>query len=267
MPAVILKMWDFGCCCAAEQLGKLPVESSQTSINAADVFSEGLDKFPKSSIEESTASSKGSFSDTDLNQVKSVQDTPLSSPRMQREPRETFIVSMEHTASSSLGIDVSAIGNVCMVENVRPGCLIAQWNEKCPEDSRVIRSDRIVSVNGQWLCSAPELTSALLAARRGPVEIILQRGHCFEAVVKKEPQKALGFSIKEGADFLIVLEVFDEGCVQAYNRAVPDQKEAIVASCRILRVNGESGSGSQLIELARNASDCVRLDVISWGAI
>eukprot|EP00931_Biecheleriopsis_adriatica_P110188 TRINITY_DN8445_c0_g1_i1.p1 TRINITY_DN8445_c0_g1~~TRINITY_DN8445_c0_g1_i1.p1 ORF type:complete len:247 (-),score=40.48 TRINITY_DN8445_c0_g1_i1:52-792(-) len=172
-----------------------------------------------------------------------------------------YEITVTRKPTQSYGIDLSACGPICVVDDVDLNGLIGEHNASASPDLQVRRYDRLLSIDG-YVPSAGKEIARKLSQTEGEVKLRFQRPVKSQATLKKREEaqtsansKAngnsaagfLGLELKEGPDFLAVRRVV-EGPAEDYNASVSRDKALLVAS-RIYSVNGTSGAGVELMQI------------------
>lgn len=93
--------------------------------------------------------------------------------------------------TESYGLDLSAAGRICLVNQVKDG-LAGEWNaQREPEQPKLERYDRIFAVNGEEFAHGSEML-AKLRASTGLVSIVVERPTRRTVYVTKNGQQELG---------------------------------------------------------------------------
>ena len=69
-------------------------------------------------------------------QVRSLLRAQTAAKLAEAESMHFFTAQFHRQGGASFGLDVSAVGRVCMVNSVAPNSLVAQWNEKATQEER-----------------------------------------------------------------------------------------------------------------------------------
>eukprot|EP00931_Biecheleriopsis_adriatica_P114934 TRINITY_DN907_c0_g1_i1.p2 TRINITY_DN907_c0_g1~~TRINITY_DN907_c0_g1_i1.p2 ORF type:complete len:238 (+),score=56.65 TRINITY_DN907_c0_g1_i1:88-801(+) len=176
------------------------------------------------------------------------------------EPGVFNVVVFRNT--ESFGIDVSAADKVCMVNDVAPDSLLGKWNDTCESDRQIRKTDRLFAINGQTFKKAKDALGALKTTS-GEITLTFQRA-TLNKVTLSTDGCPLGLSLKDGPNFLLVLDVF-EGAVETYNNDVPSEKQ-LRNSSRIIKVDGVAGAGDEMLKVISSRIDAKQreLEFLTW---
>ncbi|CAE7320836.1 unnamed protein product [Symbiodinium natans] len=173
---------------------------------------------------------------------------------------ETFDIFLDRAPGTYFGVDLSSAGKACVVTSVTTDGLIADWNAKCSEESKVQKYDRLYAVNGQTSEKSKEILD-LLKSTHNKMVLTFQRAIVSEVKVQRGALN-LGMHLKDGPHFLLVLGV-EDGVVKDFNKTVPTEQQ-IQQSDRIIGVDGMEGVGAALLDKVKNAGPEVTLKVLAW---
>jgi hypothetical protein len=178
------------------------------------------------------------------------------------DARITFFVSVDRSAASVFGVDISAAGKFCVVNGVSDGAsLVGSWNASVEEDRRVKTQDRLVGINDYKSEKGKDLLDKLKGAT-GQLVLEFQRPMLFEVALSSVPKIGLGLGLKAGPSFLMVTSI-DAGPAKEHNsRAMPQQQ--IKISSRVLAINGKAGTGDELLSCLKSDSGLLKLDMVFW---
>lgn len=205
---------------------------------------------------------------------------PLGKEDQEKAPNEAtvngdpgprrFHVNVERTDKSVLGMDLSSAGPVLMVNSIAHGAtLISVWNKICEKSQRVERFDRLVSVNG-FSGARGKDTLDKLKVCTGQLVLVFERPSWFEAEFEVLDGEELGLAMSPGPDFILIHRV-QEGPVEEHNANI--KKSSGAPGCwrqmkfgtRVVEVNGQTGTGSELTRLARAAAGKTSIKFINWS--
>jgi len=172
----------------------------------------------------------------------------------------TFDIFLDRAPGTYFGVDLSSAGKACVVTSVTTDGLIADWNFKCSEETKVQKYDRLYAVNGQASEKSKEILD-LLKSTHNKMVLTFQRAVVSEVKIQRGALN-LGMHLKDGPHFLLVLGV-DDGVVKDFNKTVPAEQQ-IQQSDRIVGVDGFEGVGAALMDKVRNAGPEVTLKVLAW---
>ncbi|OLP97011.1 hypothetical protein AK812_SmicGene20743 [Symbiodinium microadriaticum] len=172
----------------------------------------------------------------------------------------TFDIFLDRAPGTYFGVDLSSAGKACVVTSVTTDGLIADWNSKCSEETKVQKYDRLYAVNGQASEKSKEILD-LLKSTHNKMVLTFQRAVVSEVKIQRGALN-LGMHLKDGPHFLLVLGV-DDGVVKDFNKTVPAEQQ-IQQSDRIVGVDGFEGVGAALMDKVRNAGSEVTLKVLAW---
>ncbi|CAJ1425818.1 unnamed protein product, partial [Effrenium voratum] len=145
----------------------------------------------------------------------------------------------------------------CIVKSVAGG-LAAVWNKSAHESQAILPFDRIIRVNGMP-GSSRELVSILLADH-DVFSIALMRPE--ERIVDLSEGTGLGICVKYKRNSVgFWVNFVQEGAVQRWNEAHPEA--ALMPHDRVISVNGQSGTGADLLLLLRG-QQTLRLQVMHY---
>ena len=104
--------------------------------------------------------------------------------------RQRFVVELQRS-EESYGLDLSAAGRICLVNQVKDG-LLGAWNQqRAPGQLKLERFDRIFAVNGEEFPYGSEML-AKLRSSTGSVSIVVERPTRRSVHVRKNGQQELG---------------------------------------------------------------------------
>ena len=91
-------------------------------------------------------------------ELKTLQRSQTAAKLIDKESPDFFTIRLHRTPGSSFGLDVSAVGRVCMVNDVHPNSLVGEWNQQCLEEGdpkQVVQQWLRCSHDTSWyLCMA-----------------------------------------------------------------------------------------------------------------
>ena len=67
-------------------------------------------------------------------ELKLLQRSQTAAKLIDKASPDFFTIRLHRTPGSSFGLDVSAVGRVCMVNDVHPNSLVGEWNQQCLEE-------------------------------------------------------------------------------------------------------------------------------------
>eukprot|EP00930_Biecheleria_cincta_P015674 TRINITY_DN12994_c0_g1_i1.p1 TRINITY_DN12994_c0_g1~~TRINITY_DN12994_c0_g1_i1.p1 ORF type:complete len:226 (-),score=32.32 TRINITY_DN12994_c0_g1_i1:157-834(-) len=197
--------------------------------------------------------------------VLDVDTQQMDKQQQEAEDEFRFSVTVDRAPDSFFGIDLSAAGAVCMVNEVtNTNSLIGAWNQSVEPARHVAKNDRVVSVNGQSSDKAKDLLD-ILKSSHGLLHLEFERPEIIEAELHPGTEQACVFTMKKGPTFLLITGV-DETAFEVHNPDA-DPRHVFQSSSRVVEVNGIRGSGDELIEEYRKGtsrSEAVTLRVLTW---
>eukprot|EP00931_Biecheleriopsis_adriatica_P039706 TRINITY_DN22696_c0_g1_i1.p1 TRINITY_DN22696_c0_g1~~TRINITY_DN22696_c0_g1_i1.p1 ORF type:complete len:261 (+),score=60.11 TRINITY_DN22696_c0_g1_i1:56-784(+) len=174
---------------------------------------------------------------------------------------EMFEIQVYRTPTTFYGMDLSVAGKVCMVNSVEQDSLVGLHNRAATDQMQVKRHHRLLYVNGDGGSGKEVLEK--LKAYVGAVTLKFQSPCCNKVTFRKDAEGSIGLSLKEGPDFLLVLNVREGSPAEEYNATATDEK-SILASSRVLSVDGVMDSGSNLMAMVKAARQELTLTFLTW---
>ncbi|CAE8584286.1 unnamed protein product [Polarella glacialis] len=184
------------------------------------------------------------------------------------ESSPTFDVTLDCSKGKhglGLQLDLSD-SNVCVVVSVLPEGHVDIWNRGHPTNCRVKAMDRLVAVNGQT-----GNTHMLIQRLKGTlkpilVELTFEHPRLIQIEIPcRSPGQILGLALKGKGDSqsLIISNVLG-GVVHQYNETV-DPESRVKRSDRVVAVNGQEASPSELIKLLRGSEEKdIAVTLMTW---
>eukprot|EP00931_Biecheleriopsis_adriatica_P108013 TRINITY_DN82342_c0_g1_i1.p1 TRINITY_DN82342_c0_g1~~TRINITY_DN82342_c0_g1_i1.p1 ORF type:complete len:258 (-),score=30.38 TRINITY_DN82342_c0_g1_i1:87-818(-) len=178
------------------------------------------------------------------------------------------VLDLDSLRGSTLGLDLSAAGPVCMVKKVTQNSFIGNWNKDCPVSQEVRVCDQIYAVDGEACPKGSDIMDKLAAALQaaaGKTTATFRRPRKNKATLHMTGAPCELIVVK-GPEFLLLIGT-DDVSLQEYNSRVSSAMRLKQWS-RIIAVNGERGNGTHLAEKLREAwsvQEYVDVDFLFWG--
>lgn len=205
-------------------------------------------------------------------EVKSASDRSLMRAQTVAKLAEAdtmhfFTAQFVRSAGTSFGLDVSAVGRVCMVNSVAPNSLVAEWNAKAMKEERdrevIQQYDRLMALNDERPEKGRDMSEKLKNIK-GFVSIVIQRPVIRNVTVVKNGLKDLGISIIDGHGFMVVSSV-GEGTIISQHNALAAYEDVIGVPTRIISVDGEYGDGFELLQMMEEAGEVFEVETLRFA--
>lgn len=207
------------------------------------------------------------FSKELTKELKTLQRSQTAAKLIDQQSSHFFTIRLHRTPGSSFGLDVSAVGRVCMVNDVHPNSLVGEWNQQCLEegdaDQVVQQYDRLMALNDERPERGRQVMERLQAVQ-GIVSIVIQRPVIRRVKVKRKGLKDLGITIIDGHGFLVISSISEGGIFAQHNAEVPAE-DAIPVPSRIISVDGEYGHGFELMQIMDESGEVFEVDTLRFG--
>lgn len=178
-----------------------------------------------------------------------------------------FTAQFVRSAGTSFGLDVSAVGRVCMVNSVAPDSLVGEWNAKAIKEERdrevIQQYDRLMALNDERPEKGRDMSEKLKNIK-GFVSIVIQRPVIRKVTVVKNGLKDLGISIIDGHGFMVVSSV-GEGTIISQHNALAAYEDVIGVPTRIISVDGEYGDGFELLQMMEEAGEVFEVETLRFA--
>lgn len=183
------------------------------------------------------------------------------------ESMHFFTAQFDRSPGTIFGLDVSAVGRVCMVNSVAPDSLVGEWNAKATEEERyqevIQQYDRLMALNDERPEKGRDM-SEKLKKTQGFVSIVIQRPVIRKVTVVKNGVKDLGLSIIDGHGFMVVSSI-SEGSIISQHNALAAYEDVIGVPTRIISVDGEYGDGFELLQLMEEAGEVFQVETLRYA--
>ena len=73
------------------------------------------------------------FSKELTKELKTLERSQTAAKLAKKPSPHFFTIRLDRAPGTSFGLDVSAVGRVCMVNDVHPDSLVGEWNQQCFE--------------------------------------------------------------------------------------------------------------------------------------
>lgn len=207
------------------------------------------------------------FSKELTKELKTLERSQTAAKLAKKPSPHFFTIRLDRAPGTSFGLDVSAVGRVCMVNDVHPDSLVGEWNQQCFEagdlDQAVQQYDRLMALNHERPERGRQVMERLQAAE-GSVSIVIQRPVIRRVKVKRNGLKDLGIAIIDGHGFLVISSI-SEGGVFAKHNATAIAEDAIPVPSRIISVDGEYGHGFELMQIMEESGEVFVVDTLRFG--
>lgn len=165
------------------------------------------------------------------------------------QPAQHFEIVFENPKKKALGVDFdSQDGTTLHIMAVKNGP-VQTYNKDAKPTLQLKPGDFIVQVDDDVKGDSKKLNAAM--QQRTTMKLLVKRQQLLCVLVKKESMKAsLGFEYSKPAGKAVLLsQVNDEGPIQAWNAANPDQR--VKPGDRIIEVCGQAGTAANLLKKAQ----------------
>lgn len=185
--------------------------------------------------------------------------------RFDKDQCYVFTVGVHRSTGDTFGLDLSAAGRLCLVNAVSEGSLVAEWNRmwlaKGDKEQTVQQFDRVVALNTDRPSKGKQIMDKLRKCI-GPVAIVMQRPVTRKVRINKTPGQDLGITIVDGYRFLIVASIA-EGVFRDHNSGA-DPDEIIQLPSLFMSVNGQRGSGSELMKFMQDSPGAFEVELLFY---
>lgn len=188
-----------------------------------------------------------------------------SNPCSRYDLPSTFFVTVGGTPGHSLGLTLDTFNPTrCIVADIKPQGLIADWNRYCQPQEVVKQGDLVLEVNGHN-GTADEIWGKLQTEMQQPrIDIKMKRGKMLNVYLSKSPADLVGLGLdrhEEGLLGVQIVEVRPKSLIGEYNS---NNTHRVKVFDRIMSVNGHREHPSICRELKQAQTSILNLEVLTW---